>query len=233
MYWRAFQSDLDIFQSILWLWNHTMCLRCFALTCKLKWDLDYNCSFIQRLPPRNRSSCNLNIISDTRLPLLPEYKDTEWAHPGAGSTLWKPILNLYNTVWQPRLNPYSNCKKTDTDIFPFGPHWILQDKCSDKNISCHLRKLSWTHSWQGRFNPNRHELIHKKKNPVCHYLSNCEHNIFISYHPDSWNQDDICNRYPFTASAIWWKGIQWYDLHERHMMHALTFTSFIGARYSR
>ena len=139
-----------------------MCLRCFALTCKLKWDLDYNCSFIQRLPPRNRSSCNLNIISDTRLPLLPEYKDTEWAHPGAGSTLWKPILNLYNTVWQPRLNLYSNCKKTDTDIFPFGPHWILQDKCSDKNISCHLRKLSWTHSWQGRFNPNRHELIHKK-----------------------------------------------------------------------
>ena len=33
-----FQSDLDIFQFDFVFLNHTMCLRCFALTCKLKWD---------------------------------------------------------------------------------------------------------------------------------------------------------------------------------------------------
>ena len=28
------------FSSILCLWNYTTCLRCFALTCKLKWDFE-------------------------------------------------------------------------------------------------------------------------------------------------------------------------------------------------
>ena len=41
------------FSSILCLWNHTMCPHCFALTCKLKWDFDYNSSFSQRLPSGN------------------------------------------------------------------------------------------------------------------------------------------------------------------------------------
>ena len=40
-----------------------MCLHCFALTCKLKWDFDYNSSFLQRLPSGNRSCCSQNLIS--------------------------------------------------------------------------------------------------------------------------------------------------------------------------
>ena len=51
------------FNSILCLWNHMMCLRCFALTCKLKWDFDYNSSFFQRVGISKRSCYNQNIIS--------------------------------------------------------------------------------------------------------------------------------------------------------------------------
>ena len=49
--------------SILCLWNHTMCLRCFALTCKLKWDFDYNSSCFQRVCIVKRSCYNQNLIS--------------------------------------------------------------------------------------------------------------------------------------------------------------------------
>ena len=49
--------------SILCMWNHTMCLHCFVLTCKLKWDFDYYSSFLQGLPSRNKSCCNQNLIS--------------------------------------------------------------------------------------------------------------------------------------------------------------------------
>ena len=40
---------LTYFSLILCLWNHTMCVRCFALTCKLKWDFDYNSSCFYRV----------------------------------------------------------------------------------------------------------------------------------------------------------------------------------------
>ena len=37
---RISSRILTYFCWILCLWNHTVCLRCFALTCKLKWDLE-------------------------------------------------------------------------------------------------------------------------------------------------------------------------------------------------
>ena len=40
-----------------------MCLHCFALTCKLKWDFEKNSSFLQRLPSGNRSCSTQNLIS--------------------------------------------------------------------------------------------------------------------------------------------------------------------------
>ena len=51
------------FNSILCLWNHMMCLRCFVLMCKLKWDFDYSSSFFQRVGIVKRSCYNQNIIS--------------------------------------------------------------------------------------------------------------------------------------------------------------------------
>ena len=50
------------FSSILYLWNHTMCLCCFALTCKLKWDFDYNSSCFQRVGVAKRSCYNQHLI---------------------------------------------------------------------------------------------------------------------------------------------------------------------------
>ena len=36
-----------------------MCLRCFALMCKLKQDFDFNSSFLQRLPSRTEICLDL------------------------------------------------------------------------------------------------------------------------------------------------------------------------------
>ena len=37
--------------------------HCFALTCKLKWDFDYNSSCFQKVGVVKRSCCNQNLIS--------------------------------------------------------------------------------------------------------------------------------------------------------------------------
>ena len=58
-----FQSNLDIFQFDFMFVKPKMCPHCFALMCKLKWDFDYNSSFLQRLPSENMSCCNQNLIS--------------------------------------------------------------------------------------------------------------------------------------------------------------------------
>ena len=57
-----FQSDLDIFQFEFMFWNHTMCLRCFALTCKLIWVFDCKSSCFQRVGVVKRSCCNQSLI---------------------------------------------------------------------------------------------------------------------------------------------------------------------------
>ena len=40
---------LTYLSDIYLLWNHTMCLRCFALRCKLTWGFYYNSSCLQRV----------------------------------------------------------------------------------------------------------------------------------------------------------------------------------------
>ena len=51
--WKAFTVGFRHISDGFCLWDHTICLRCFALTCKLKWGFDYNRSLLQRLPSGN------------------------------------------------------------------------------------------------------------------------------------------------------------------------------------
>ena len=47
--WSISSRILTYFGLILCLWNHAMCLRCFALTCKLFWKFYYNSSCLHRV----------------------------------------------------------------------------------------------------------------------------------------------------------------------------------------
>ena len=136
MDWKAFPVGS---RHILFSQNHTMCLWCFALTCKLTWHFYYN-SWYQTfynayLPSGERSCCNKNLVSVCTLKQL-------IGGISRGFTNIKPNQNMSISDWKcsPVYEYWLNHSK-----------WTFSAKISEGG-HCIFPKVSELVTWHAYFN---------------------------------------------------------------------------------
>ena len=142
---RLPSDRLRFIMGIFCLWNHTMYHRCFDLTCELKWDFDYNSSFLQHIPSGNRSCCSQNLaIRDifyrgptlkSKWPIRPKSQSTKSTLIKSSSDLHAHLLSDSSNWWHPWFEDYAisgvitdNSKQYHR--FSKGVFWLYECICS-------------------------------------------------------------------------------------------------------